>query len=120
MKNTIKKLAYGASVVAMTLPVTALGYGTFDPSAGGGTGLPEQSIMGIITNIMKWLLTAIGIVGVIGFAIAGILYLTAAGDDERIKKAKSAMVMSIIGVVVALMGVVALNAASGLLGGEQF
>ncbi|MFA5961501.1 MAG: hypothetical protein WC848_02380 [Parcubacteria group bacterium] len=120
MKNTIKRLAYGASVTALTLPVMALGYGTFDPTAGGGTGLPQQSIMGIITNIMKWLLTAIGIAGVIGFAIAGILYLTAAGNEDQIKKAKGAMVASIIGVIVALVGVVALNAASGLLGGSQF
>ncbi|MCX6761565.1 MAG: hypothetical protein NTY33_01845 [Candidatus Moranbacteria bacterium] len=120
MKNTIKKVVYGASVMALTLPAVVGAYGTFDPTAGGGTGLPQSSLMSIITNIMKWLLTAIGIAGVIGFAIAGILYLTAAGDEKRIETAKKAMVAAIIGVIVALVGVVALNAASGLLGGSQF
>jgi hypothetical protein len=120
MKNKIKGLAYGASVLALTLPVVVGAYGTFDPTAGGGTGLPQSSLMGIITNIMKWLLTAIGIFGVIGFAIAGILYLTAAGDEKRIETAKSAMMYSIVGVIVALVGIVALNAASSMLGGSQF
>ena len=45
---------------------------------------------------MNWLLALIGIFGVIGFAIAGILYLTAAGDEDRINKAKSAMMYAII------------------------
>ncbi len=115
MKNKIKGLAYGISTAVLAAP--AMVFGAFDPTAGGGTNLPEQSVMGIISNIMNWLLTAIGIAGVIGFAIAGILYLTAAGNDENIKKAKGAMVASIIGVLVAIAGVVALRAASGILGG---
>jgi hypothetical protein len=119
MKNKIKGLVFGALGLMLVLPVKVFGYGTFDPSAGGGTGLPQSSLMEIITNIMKWLLTAIGIAGVIGFAIAGILYLTAAGDEKRITTAKNAMVASIIGVVVALVGVVALSAASTMLGGNQ-
>ena len=120
MKNTIKKVAYGVLGTALlALPAVALGYGAFDPTAGGGTGLPQSSLLGIVTNIMKWLLTAIGIAGVIGFAIAGLLYLTAAGDETRIKSAKSAMVASIIGVIVALVGVVALTAANTMLGGQQ-
>ncbi|HAI73993.1 MAG TPA: hypothetical protein DCS28_03590 [Candidatus Moranbacteria bacterium] len=118
MKNKIRGLAYGISVAALAAP--AIVFGAFDPTAGGGTGLPEESVMNIVANIMNWLLTAIGIAGVIGFAISGILYLTAAGDEDKIKKAKSAMVASIIGVLVAIAGVVALRAASGLLGGATF
>ena len=108
------------SVMALTLPAVVGAYGTFDPNVNGTTGLPNSTLMEIITNIMKWLLTAIGIAGVIGFAIAGILYLTAAGDEKRIETAKKAMVAAIIGVIVALVGVVALNAASAMLGGDQF
>ncbi len=117
MKNKIKGLVYGASVAALTLPAVVGAYGSFDPTAGGSTGLAGGSLMDIITNIMKWLLTAVGIAGVIGFAISGILYLTAAGDETRIKSAKSAMVASITGVIVAIVGVVALTAANTMLKG---
>jgi hypothetical protein len=120
MKNKIKGLVYGVSALALTLPVTAFGaitYGNFDPTVGNSTGLAGGSLMNIVTNIMKWLLTAVGIIGVIGFAIAGILYLTAAGDETRIKSAKAAMVASITGVIVAIVGVVALTAANTMLKG---
>ncbi|MFA5777570.1 MAG: hypothetical protein WC906_03970 [Parcubacteria group bacterium] len=123
MKNKIKQLASIVSVAILTAPALVLAQtdgsssGFFDSSAGGGTGLPTGSIMGIVTNLMNWLLIIIGIVGVIGFAIAGILYLTAAGDEDRIKTAKSAMIYSIIGVIVAILGVVILKAAASFLGG---
>lgn len=115
MKNKIKNLGAAASVMAMALP--ALVHATYSEPA--GTGLPAGSISSIIIAIMNFLLTAIGIIGVIGFAIAGIMYLTAAGNDDMIKKAKTAMLMSIVGVIVALAGVVALRAARAMLGGSS-
>jgi hypothetical protein len=83
-----------------------------------GTGLPQSSVFDIISNLMYWLLMIVGVIGVIGFAIAGILYLTAAGDEGRIETAKRAMMYSIIGIIVALAGLVALQFAKGLLGSE--
>jgi len=81
--------------------------------------LPGGSITDIVTGIMNWLLMMVGIVGVIGFAIAGILYLTAAGDEGRIETAKNAMMYSIIGVIVALIGLVIIKAVQGMLGGTS-
>jgi len=118
MKNKIRSFASAVSVMAMTLPML-VSAATTPFKTPTGTGLPEGSITEIITNIMNWLLMLIGIVGVIGFAIAGILYLTAAGDEGRIDTAKSAMMYSIVGVVVALVGVVIIKAAQGLLGGSS-
>ena len=113
MKKKIKSFAQAVSVMAMTFPALALAQ--FDASAGGSTALPTGSVYDIIDGIMTWLLALVGIVGVIGFAIAGILYLTAAGDEERIEKAKQAMLYSIIGVIVAILGVVILQAANNML-----
>jgi hypothetical protein len=68
---------------------------------------------------MNWLLIVVGILGVIGFVIAGIIYLTAAGDTEQIDKGKKAMIYSIVGVIVALIGVVIIQAVQGMLGGSS-
>lgn len=73
-------------------------------------GLPEGSILDIIKNILLWLLAALGIIGVIGFVIAGIMYLISAGDEDMAGKAKNAMKWSIYGVVVALAGLVIIQA----------
>ena len=116
MRNKIKSIGYG-TVSAVILAAPALASAQF--SAPSGTGLSRSSVFGIISNIMNWLLAIVGIVGVIGFALAGLLYLTAAGDEARIGKAKEAMIASIIGVIVALAGLVALSFAKNLLGASS-
>ena len=113
MKNKIKSAIYVITSAMLILPaMTTMAAGYAVPT---GTNLPTGSVASIITNIMNWLLGLIGAVGVIGFAIAGILYLTAAGDETKIGTAKNAMLYSIIGVLVALAGMVALQFANNLL-----
>jgi hypothetical protein len=115
IKTKIKKIAAAAMAAGMTIPALALA----QFNAPGGTNLPSGSIFGIIQSIMNWLLGLVGVLGVIGFAIAGILYLTAAGDEEKMGTAKKALTYSIIGVIVALLGLVILQAAAAMLGGSS-
>ena len=68
--------------------------------------LPDASVYNIVSGTMDWLLAIFGFIAIIGFVISGIIYLTAAGDDGRIKTAKTAMTWSIVGVIVALVGYV--------------
>lgn len=116
METKIKTIGYGiASAMILTAPIIVAAQ--FLPPA--GTSLPEGTLFNIITNAMMWLLAIVGIIGVIGFAIAGILYLTATGDEDRIVKAKSAMLASIVGVIVALVGLVIMRAVQTWLGGAE-
>ncbi|MFA4817689.1 MAG: pilin [Parcubacteria group bacterium] len=75
-----------------------------------GFGLPSGSIWRIVTNILVWMLGLFGIIGILGFLISGIIYLTAAGDEDRMGYAKRAMQYSIIGVIVGLVGFVIIQA----------
>jgi len=116
MKTKIKKIAYGAVSAGLLFPALALAQ--WNPGGTAGQAeLPEGTIWDIIGNLMKWLLGLVGFIGIIGFAIAGIWYLTAAGDEERIDRAKRAMLYSIIGVIVALIGFVAIKAIEAWLSG---
>jgi len=83
------------------------------------TQLPSGSIKNIITKFVMWGLILFGFFSVIGFVISGIMYLTAAGDDDQQKKAKKAMTYSITGVIVGLLGYVILQAVSLWLGGSS-
>lgn len=74
------------------------------------SGTPDATVYGIIRTTMQYLLAILGFIAIIGFVIAGILYLTAAGRDDQIKQAKTAMTYSIMGVIVALVGFVIVNA----------
>jgi small-conductance mechanosensitive channel len=115
MKNVMKKVVYATTAIASAIPMIV----SAQFSTPSGTGLPSGSITGIITNGMNWLLIMVGILGVIGFVIAGIIYLTAAGDETQIERGKQTMLASIIGVIVALIGVVIIRAVQGMLGGTS-
>lgn len=77
--------------------------------------LPDGSIWGIIQNITFWLLAVLGFFGIIGFVIAGIFYLIAAGDEDQAKKGKNGLKWSITGIIVALLGFVILQAVTRML-----
>jgi len=114
MKIKIKKIIYSISSLGLLAPVMIMAY--TPPS---DTTLPEGSITAIVKQFMTWILGMVGFLGVIGFAIAGILYLTSAGDEDRIGTAKKAMTWSIVGVIVALLGVVIIKAADSMLQGKS-
>lgn len=79
------------------------------------TGLAESTVQEVVTNLLEWLLGIFGFLGIIAFVIAGIFYLTAAGDPEQEKKAKNAMKMGILGVIVGLSGFVLIQAIDAAL-----
>jgi hypothetical protein len=113
--NIVKKITYGIAAYAAVFPVVV----SAQFQSPTGTGLPAGSLLGIITSGMNWLLIIVGILGVIGFVIAGIIYLTAAGDEDQIARGKRTMIYSIIGVIVALLGVVIIQAVQALLSGSS-
>jgi heme/copper-type cytochrome/quinol oxidase subunit 2 len=114
-------LAVSAAVcLFVTNAQVALGAGwnksDYDTSV---TGLPRaSSLMDIIKNITLWILGIFGFVAVIGFVISGIMYLVAAGDEDRQQQAKRAMIYSITGVIVGLAGLVVIYAADTMLRGS--
>lgn len=109
-----KKVISFLMLSSLFLAPRAIGAG-WNTSDYGSLGLPGSTIEAIVTNIAMWILGIFGFIGVIGFVIAGIFYLTAAGNAEQEKTAKKAMTMSIIGVVVGLLGLVIIKAADMLL-----
>ena len=113
--NKVKKMVYGAASVALVAPAAVFA----QIKTPEGTGLPTGSVTGIIENIMKWLLTMVGILGVIGFVISGILYLTSGGNEDQINRAKRAMIYSIVGVLVALLGLVIFAAMQRMLSAQS-
>lgn len=56
----------------------------------------------VLLKILQFLLSIIGIVGIIGMVIAGVWYLTASGDEKRMRVAKQMASACLIGTIVAL------------------
>lgn len=120
MKNKIllnTKRAVIVAVTAASLLAPAVALGQWTTALPTTSGLATTSVAVIISTVMKWLLYIVGTIATITFIIAGIMYLTAAGDEDQIGKAKKAMVYGIVGIVVALIGLIIINVVDTMLRG---
>lgn len=100
MKNLYKKiltLALTVSpglVLAQAIPVTAPRFTKVETLTGIG---------GLIGTLISWVTGLFFAVAVLFIFFAAYLYLTAAGDQEKLGKAKSQLIYSIIAILVALL-----------------
>ena len=78
---------------------------------------PQGGVVYIIGNVLTWILSIFGFLAIIAFIISGIQYTLSAGDEKMIDIAKRNMTRSIVGVVVALAGVVIIYAIDKMLRG---
>ena len=63
---------------------------------------PEK-IEGLFQSASDWFFTIFLIVAVISLIYTAFMYLTAAGDTTKVSKAKTALVISIVAIVIALL-----------------
>jgi uncharacterized membrane protein len=68
--------------------------------AGSISDAPQVS--SLLRNILDFLLSIVGIVGILGLVASGSMYLMAAGDMRRVSTAKRAALASVIGLIVVL------------------
>jgi fumarate reductase subunit D len=62
-----------------------------------------DDVLRILSNITTWLWRVFMIATVIAFMIAGFVYLTAAGNPDKVTTANNMIKYGIIGIVVALL-----------------
>ena len=65
-----------------------------------GCGVEAKSM---ITRMITFLFSIVGIIALIGIIIGGILHIGSAGDESRAKSAKKILISSVIGLVIALL-----------------
>jgi uncharacterized membrane protein YwzB len=106
MKKTINKAgAWIATLPILFLPVAVSAQLSgsqdhLDTVAEGIGGDSTTDLPTLIGNIIAVLLSVLGIVFVVLVVYAGFLYLTAAGDDSKVKKAKELLTQSVIGLII--------------------
>ncbi len=81
-------------------------------------GFKPTTITGVVTATMKWLIGIVGSVAIIMFVVAGIMYMTSAGDETQAENAKKTARYALYGTIVALGSMVVLQAISVMLKGS--
>lgn len=66
-----------------------------------GTGLREgENLLNFISNLIKVVLGLVGAILLVLIIYGGFTYATAAGSDEKVKKARNILTYAIIGIVI--------------------
>ncbi len=73
-------------------------------------------VLCVLATFLSWILTVLGIVTVISFVIAGLQYMLSLGDPKSIETAKAHMKWSVVGLAVALSGVIVILQINSWLG----
>jgi len=100
--RTLRTLA--ASLVLWTVYVPLvhaqdLGKGNLDAVAGQAS-LKNTPLPQLIGNLIKIFIGALGIIFLLLTVYAGFLYLTAQGDEEKVKHAKQTLQRGVIGLII--------------------
>lgn len=82
------------------------------------TGLSDREVIPIVMNFADWILTIFAVLALIALVIAGIMYLTAMGDEKSVESAKKTAKWAVIGIVVALSGVIIITAINAMLNAD--
>ncbi len=102
-----------ASLSALLLPVMAL---AINNPIVNPTGASVSSMQDIINRIINGTWVIFGGIAVIAFLIAGILFLTAGGDPEKIGKARMAFLWGVAGVIVGIIAYSIISIVGSIIG----
>lgn len=110
MKKIVLSLT---SFGAIILPMAAL---AINNPISNPTGAAVGSMQDIINRIINGTWVIFGGIAVIAFLIAGVLFLTAGGDPEKITKARQAFLWGVAGVVVGIIAYSIISIVGSIIG----
>jgi hypothetical protein len=111
----MKKLAYLLPLLVLALVVAPAALaqapvGGIGTAPAGGTNIGETgpvqdtaTLVDTILGLINWVAWFVALVAVLFGLYAGILFITAGGNEETLSKAKNILLYAIVGIVVAIL-----------------
>ena len=104
MKNLIKK-TFAPLFIALFYANNAFAQGTafFEREGGIPTAAAQGTLGQNITTIINYFLGLLGLIAVAFLIYAGVLMVTAGGNEEQVAKARKIIMYAVIGIVIILL-----------------
>ncbi|OGY63006.1 MAG: hypothetical protein A2745_03035 [Candidatus Harrisonbacteria bacterium RIFCSPHIGHO2_01_FULL_44_13] len=103
MKNWKTKVAIGTVAVAALLPLLGLAQVTGVVTPPSPPVTSAQDIINVLNTLINWVFTLLLILATFFIFYAAYLYLTAAGDAEKVKTASNQIIYAAVAIAVALV-----------------
>lgn len=108
MKLTKKIAVFAVFASLLVLPLMAAAQsefgleGDFQSTLSGTLPTTEASVPTVIAKLINWAMGFLGIIAVVIILAGGFMWMTAAGNEEKVGKAKKLLIAGIIGLVIIL------------------
>jgi len=101
----MKKIVLFTSLALLVLPLVVSAQATSYSieNIGGSVGLGTADLKSTVINVIQWVLGILALVAVIMIIIGGFQWMTAAGNEEKIEKAKKVISAAVIGLIIVLL-----------------
>lgn len=95
----------------------ATGWGTQPTGNTQPTGVPTD-LTATVMSITNWILGFVAVIATLIIIYGGVLYLTSAGSEDMISKAKTTIVYGIVGLIVCGLAYAMVSVVATILGGQ--
>jgi len=102
--NKLSKLTIGlAMLAAVVFPLMASATPYSIEDIGTLVGLGQADLKTTVINVIEWVLGILALVAVVMIIFGGFTWLTAAGSEEKIEKAKKVIGSAVVGLIIVLL-----------------
>ncbi|MFA6553766.1 MAG: hypothetical protein WCT27_05045 [Patescibacteria group bacterium] len=91
-----------ASLAVVALPFVASAV-TVDAGLGSTLGLGTADLESTVIKIIQWVLGFLGLIAVVIILYGGFVWMTAAGNEEKVSTAKKIIGAAVVGMIVILL-----------------
>ena len=102
----IRKNLFAVVAFVLATPVIASAQFTQPANNFGLADGNSRGILGVMEDVLNFFLSFVAILAVLMIVVSGIVYMTSAGNTERVETAKKWLSASIIGLVIVLIAYV--------------
>lgn len=114
MSKTTKQIVLGSVLFLSLVVLPTVVFGQFkEPPTTTITSL--ANVQSLLNTILSWIYIIFFIVAAIFIILAAFGYLSAQGDEEKVRKAKQQLIYAIVAIVIALIAVGVDNIVAGLI-----
>ena len=109
MKNKLSKI-FTSGVALLSFPIATFAQSeNLWQQISGDIGGTDTSINNLIVNILNWAIGAAAVICVVMLIAAGYSYMTAGGDENKVKTATKTLTNAIIGLAICFIAVMLVN-----------
>ncbi len=116
MKNLIKKIFAPLFIALFYVNNAFAGSAFFEREGGVPTAAAQGTLGQNITTIINYFLGLLGLIAVAMLIYAGVLMVTAGGNEEQVGKARKIIMYAVIGIVIILLSYTIVSFVSTALG----